>query len=207
MIYCITLLVLAVCIDAFAMSLTYGMGKIKIPFYSAIIISAIGTLFLSLSVFLAVVVASFIDAKTCSILSVSLLMILGVTNIFQNTIKAYLKKHKGKKNVSFSIFDISFVVEIFFDQTKADKDNSKTLSASEAIVLAIPLSVDSIASGFSAGLSVTSIWGVVAMSFFVGVLAIVFGSIIGTKISRKTDLNLSWISGVALIILAIFKII
>lgn len=201
------LLVIAVCIDAFAVSLTYGMGNIKIPLLSAFIISAVGTVFLSVSVFLASLVASVIEPKTCAVLSMSLLIFFGVINLFQNSIKAYLKKHKGKKNVSFSLFDISFVVEIFLDETKADIDNSKTLSAVEAAVLAIPLSIDSLASGFSAGLGVTSVWTVIIMSLAVGFSSVILGSFIGRRIRRRTQLNLSWISGVALIILGLTRLI
>ena len=38
----ITLLVLAVCIDSFATSITYGIGKIKIPFHCTLLINIIG---------------------------------------------------------------------------------------------------------------------------------------------------------------------
>jgi putative sporulation protein YtaF len=201
------LLVLAVCIDAFATSVSYGMGKIKIPFFSALIISLIGTSFLAFSIFCARILSSFINPQTCVILSVILLIFLGITNLFQNSLKSFLRKHKGQKNVSFSLFDISFVIEIFLDETKADIDNSKTLSPKEALALAIALSLDSLASGFSAGLSVKHFWEPVVLSLIIGVFAVIIGSIIGRRISRKTDINLSWISGVVLISLAIIKII
>ena len=45
------------------------------------------------------------------------------------------------------------------------------------------------------------------LSLIIGVFAVIIGSIIGRRISRKTDINLSWISGVVLISLAIIKII
>lgn len=201
------LLVLAVCIDAFATSVSYGMGKIKIPFFSALIISLIGTSFLAVSIFFAKILSNFINPQTCVILSVILLIFLGITNLFQNSLKTFLKKHKGQKNVSFSLFDISFVIEIFLDETKADFDNSKTLSPKEAIVLAIALSLDSLASGFSAGLLVKHFWEPVVLSLIIGILAVISGSLIGQRISRKTDVNLSWISGVVLICLAVIKIL
>lgn len=201
------LLVLAVCIDAFATSVSYGMGKIKIPFFSALIISLIGTSFLAFSIFCARILSSFINPQTCVILSVILLIFLGITNLFQNSLKSLLRKHKGQKNVSFSLFDISFVIEIFLDETKADIDNSKTLSPKEALALAIALSLDSLASGFSAGLSVKHFWEPVVLSLIIGILAVISGSLIGQRISRKTDINLSWISGVVLISLAIIKAI
>lgn len=201
------LLVFAVCIDAFATSITYGIGKIKIPNISAIIISLIGTSFLAVSIFLAKTLSNFIDAQACVTLSVILLFFLGVTNLFQNTIKSYLRKHKGQKNVSFSLSNISFVVDIFLDEVNADIDNSKILSAHEALMLAVALSVDSLATGFSAGLSVTSVWLTLVLSFAVGFLCVKSGCAIGENISKKTKVNLAWLSGVVLIILAVIKLL
>lgn len=201
------LLVIAVCIDAFATSISYGISKIKIPFISALIISITGTGFLACSLFFARILSEFINPQVCIIVSVTLLIALGVINLFQNTIKSYLKKHKGRKNVSFSLFDVSFVIDIILDDTKADADNSKHLSSCEAFGLAIALSIDSLATGFSVGLSIQNILVPIALSLAVGLLAIIVGCMIGQRISRKTSVNLSWISGVMLIVLAVSKLL
>lgn len=199
------LLIIAISIDAFAVSITYGIKKIKIPFVSAMIISLTGTGFLLLSLFLAKLVTNYIDKSICTILSIILLMTIGFTDLFQSSIKSYLRKHKGQANVSFSVFNISFAVDIFLDETKADRDNSKTLSAKEAIMLAIALSVDSLATGFSAGLSITNILAQIVMCFFAGIIFCLAGRAIGEKIQAKSRIDLSWLSGVILIILAISK--
>lgn len=201
------LLVIAVCIDAFATSVTYGIRKISIPVFSAIVISSIGTTFLGISLYLAGLVQKFIPASLCMTLSVILLIFLGVVSLFQSTIKSYLKKHKGQKNMRFSLFDISFVVEIMFDETKADADNSKVLSAKEALLLAVALSVDSLATGFSAGLAAPNFSGIVLLCLVIGFISVRIGCVIGKKISEKSNLNLSWTSGVVLILLALTKII
>lgn len=200
------LLVIAISIDAFAVSITYGIRKIKIPLISAIIISLTGTGFLLISLFLAKVFSSFLQEGTCTALSVILLMIIGLTDLFQSTIKTYLRKHKGQANVSFSAFNISFGIEIFLDETKADRDNSKTLSAKEAVMLAVALSIDSLATGFSAGLSVTNIPLQIIFCFIAGIVFCLTGGLIGEKIQAKSRIDLSWLSGVILIILAISKI-
>lgn len=201
------LLVIAVCIDAFATSVTYGMGKIKIPVTSAVIISGIGTGFLAVSILFARILSNFINPQVCTLLSVILLIILGVTNLFQNSIKAYLRKNKGKKNVSFSFSNISFIIDIILDETKADVDNSKVLSPKESLMLAIALSIDSIATGFSAGLCVASVWETIALSFIIGFTCVKTGCIIGERISRSIKLDLAWLSGVILIILAVIKLL
>ena len=44
---------------------------------------------------------------------------------------------------------------MLFDSTKADRDNSHDLSVIESAALAAALSIDSLATGFSAGLGMT----------------------------------------------------
>lgn len=201
------LLVIALCVDAFATSITYGIGKISIPFSSALVISFIGTTFLGVSLLFAKIIQQFISADTCLILSVGLLLFIGVTSLFQSTIKSYLRKHKGQKNVKFSLFDISFVVDIFIDETKADADNSKVLSAKEAIMLAFALSIDSLATGFSAGLAVNNVLGILILCFVMGIFSVKLGCLIGERISKKSKVDLSWTSGFILIVLALQKFI
>lgn len=203
---CTLLLVIAISIDAFAVSVTYGIRKIKIPLVSAMIISLTGTGFLLISLFFAKLFSNFLPPSTCTALSVILLIIIGLTDLFQSSIKSYLRKHKGQANVSFSLFNISFGVDIFLDETKADRDNSKTLSPKEAVMLAIALSIDSLATGFSAGLSLTNIPLQIIFCFIAGIVFCLTGRLIGEKIQAKSRIDLSWLSGVILIILAITKI-
>lgn len=199
------LLVIAISIDAFAVSVTYGIRKIKIPLVSAMIISLTGTGFLLISLFCAKLFSSFLQESTCKILSIILLMIIGLTDLFQSTIKTYLRKNKGQANVSFSVFNISFAIDIFIDETKADRDNSKTLSAKEAVLLAIALSIDSLATGFSAGLSLSNIPLQIIFCFIAGIVFCLTGRLIGEKIQAKSRIDLSWLSGVMLIALAVTK--
>lgn len=201
------LLVFAVCIDAFAVSISYGIGKIKIPIMSALIVSFVGTAFLAVSVFFARIISGYIDSRLCVILSAILLIILGVTNIFQNSIKAYLRKYNGRKKLKFCVFNISFVVSVILDETKADADNSKVLSVKEALALSVALSLDSLATGFSAGLAVTYFIETVVLTFIVGFLCVMSGCIIGRRISSKTKLDLSWITGIVLICIALLNIL
>ena len=200
------LLVIALCTDAFATSLTYGISKIKISLVSAIIISLTGAIFLAVALFFSGIVRQLVSIEICSIFSVVLLFLIGITSLFQNTIKSYLKAHKGKANVSFSLFSISFAIDIFLDEKAADADNSKTISPKEALMLAIALSVDSIAMGFSAGLSNGNCLRTIALCFSMSMLSIFCGGIIGSFIVKQTSINLGWLSGVMLILLSGIKL-
>lgn len=54
--------------------------------------------------------------------------------------------------MSFRWSGISFMLSVCLDETKADADCSKVLSAKEALALGAALSIDSLATGFGSGL-------------------------------------------------------
>jgi len=110
---------------------------------------------------------------------------------------------------AFIGFLILFVLGIlkFFDNGEIknhDTDNSKVISAGEAAALSVALSLDGLAAGFGIALTNANIWAVILLAFAIGTLAVASGSLIGRKISGR--LNISWISGVLLIGLALYRL-
>lgn len=203
----VILLVLAISIDAFAVSVTYGIRHIRIPFVSALIISFVGTFFLFISLSFANLITKYISDQVCVSLSIILLVLIAFASLFESTIKAYLKAHKGQKNVSFSLSEISFAIDIFLDETKADKDNSKSLSPKEAVLLAVALSVDSLASGFSAGLTNGYFALQLILCFIATIIFCLGGRKLGERISDRSSVDISWVSGILLLCLAMIKLI
>ncbi len=121
-------------------------------------------------------------------------------------LKNALRKRQGEGGLKFRFFNIDFVVCVYLDETKADCDSSKNLSAKEALTLALALSADSLASGFGAGLGNPNIVRIVIASLLAGLCAIAVGDFLGQKVSCKKP-NVSWLSGVILILLGLFKYI
>lgn len=206
----ITLLVLAVCIDSFATSITYGIGKIKIPFHCTLLINIIGAAMLSASLMLADFISDRISINSIKILSGGLLFIMGAVNLFFPFIKSIFTHCKGKELTNFALVKKSILLVIFLDETKADLDKSKSLSVKEACFLGVALSVDSLASGFSGGLGICQgyfIYGVL-LCFFLGLIGINLGAKIGRLISLRVSnrLDLSFLSGILLIILGFTKL-
>ena len=200
------LLVSALCMDSFVASLSYGTSKIKIPFSSAIIISSVGTIFLAVSLYLAKFISGILSVQTCKAISVTVLLILGITTLFNNLIKQKLKANEGKQRVKFKYSGIKFVISIYLDETVCDMDNSKTLSAKEALFLGLALSIDSLVTGFSAGLGITNRIATILLCFGLGLCVVIIGCKIGRKIVSKKDVELSWVSGLVLIGLAVTKL-
>ena len=86
-----------------------------------------------------------------------------------------------------------------------DYDNSKLLSAKEAFYLAIALSLDSLAVGFGSGLGYVNYAQVIILCFLVGIVCLRVGSQLGRHFANIMNVNLSWLSGVLLIILAFIR--
>lgn len=200
------LLVLALSLDAFVASIAYGANRIKIPPLSIIIIDIFCSLSLGLSLFLGSQVKKILPENIAIYISFIILMLLGIYYLFEGLVKSYLGKKIGEK-VKIKLFDIWLIVDIYIDGTKADLNLSKILDSKEALYLAIALSLDSLAVGFGSSLANINYINVIVLSLIIGMISIWSGVALGKKIVEKADINLSWLSGVLLIILAILKLV
>lgn len=200
------LLIASVCIDAFIASMAYGTSKIKIPFVSSILISFIGSFMLGISLFFGSFLKDFLPEKISIFFSFSVLMIIGIYKLFEGLFKAFIRKRgKTDKPLKFKIFDMNFVLQVYADETKADFDKSKTLTLKEAFYLSIALSFDSLATGIAGSALIDSYILTIFLCFVIGIILIYVGVFIGRKLSEKTNLDLSWLSGFLLMLLAFSK--
>ena len=202
------LLVSSLCIDSFVASIAYGTSNIKIPKKSIVIINLVCTLTLATSLFIGSVFKSFLSGNLPVVLGFIILMSLGIYRLFEYFFKAYIsKKSKCDHPLKFKLFDFNFVLQVYADEIKADFDNSKSLSPKEAFYLALALSLDSLAVGFGSSLCNINYIQTLILCFIIGILAVSIGVYLGQKFSEKLHVELSWLSGVLLIILAIIRVL
>ena len=205
------LLVLAVVLDGFTACFAYGVNRIKIPLLSAVLISLMGTGMLMLSLGAADWVGGYIPPHVCKVLSFSVLFLIGLCNLFQNSVKAILQKASdNSKKMSFRWSGISFMLSVCLDETKADADCSKVLSAKEALALGAALSIDSLATGFGSGLIGQNYLLILALALIMHMTAILLGHFLGEKVSKGAGtkhLQLEWLGGVILMVLAFIRLL
>ncbi len=201
------LLVTAVSTDAFVASFAYGTDKIKIPLTSALVINGICSSVLIFSLLIGSMVRNYIDPWVSKSICFAILVLLGVVKLGDSAIKTIIRNNKWiNRSISFSAFHLCFILQVYADPASADLDASKTLSIKEAISLAIALSLDGFAVGFGAGLADMNILMTLILSFVVGMIAIMGGCFFGRKATEKLKLDLSWLGGALLILLAIQRI-
>lgn len=201
------LLVVALSLDAFVASFAYGAQRIRIPYSSAAIISVICTAMLAVSLLAGSLLRPFLPQSLTKGLCFTILFLLGLVKLCDSTIKTLIRKHKRMhRQVSFSLFSLKFILDVYADPEKADRDGSRELSPAEAASLAVALSLDGLAVGFGAALMKVNFLMVMLFSLAVGMLAVRLGGKIGNRAAQKLPFDLSWLSGALLIVLAILKL-
>ncbi len=202
------LLVLSLCIDALVASFAYGTNKIKIPFISGAIMSIISTVFLAIALGLGSWFKNFLPLDITSFLSFGVLLILGISRLFEGILKNFLnKKALDPSHIEFNLFDFKLILNVYADATKADLDHSKILSTKEAIYLGIALSLDSLIVGLGFGLNNVNLLQTLSLSIILHGLAIFLGVLLGKKCVETLNIDISWLSGFILILLAILNLL
>lgn len=201
------LLVTALSIDAFAASFGYGTDKIKIPFSSTMTISAVCTAITALSLGAGWILRAVLPDGATTAFCFFILFAIGVVRLFDSSIKAFIRKRRRiDQKIKFTLFHLQFILNIYADPGEADRDSSRTLSAKEAAVLAVALSLDGLAVGVGAAIADVNIPAVMAISLAMNTLAVPAGAALGNKVAEKAPCDLSWLSGLLLILLAFLKL-
>lgn len=201
------LLVCSLCVDSFVASMAYAASKIHISKLSATIINLVCTITLAFSLALGSIVKQFLPSQIPEILGFCLLIILGVYRLFEFLFKSYIaKRFLLNEPLKFKLFDFNFVLKVYSNEITADFDKSKSLNPKEAFYLATALSLDSIAVGFSSSLCSINYFQVLIFCIVIGYAAIFMGNLVGKNFAKKFHVELSWLSGLLLIILAFVRI-
>lgn len=191
------LLTLAISLDAFASGFAYGANKIRIPLRSILLITIIGSTFLGISLFFGAGIGQFVSPVVATVISSVILITLGLSKIFGGLIKNIISKRKNT------------LLKVCAEPTSADLDKSKMLSIKEAALLAVALSLDALAVGVGAGITSLSLEFyliVIGLSLAMDVILMSLGVLLGTKVAKKTKVNLSWVGGLILIGVAVMNI-
>lgn len=135
-------------------------------------------------------------------------MIIGIYRLFEYIFKSYISKYsRSDKPLTFKIFDFQFVLQVYANEIIADFDNSKCLNVKESFYLAMALSLDSLAVGFGSSLCSINYLEVLILCFIIGILCVSMGVFLGRTFAQKLPFELSWLSGLLLILLAILRIL
>ena len=194
------LLVLALSMDSLLAALAYALRGIRIPLTSALIIAAVSAGFLGLSFLSAFALSTLISPQAAAVLSAVMFAGLSLYSFFQSSLKRMLR-HAARRLLTFHCGGAVF----YLDEEKADRDQSKVLTAAEAFYLAVALSLDSLLSGMALGLDITQPLMIVAADFAAALFSIFAGSVLAVRASGFRRFDTGMISGFLYALLAVSR--
>ena len=201
------MIVTALSMDAFVASFAYGANKVKIPFSSVTAINVICSSILAISLFFGSIISNFIPEAITHIICFLILFILGLAKTGESLVHWISQKRENlRKNIKISFLGLDFDINIGIKKEENEIGASKILKLKEASSLSVALSLDGLAVGFGAALANANSIQIVAFSLISDMLAVMLGCFLGNKIAEKISFNLSWLSGIMLMILAFLKL-
>lgn len=164
-----------------------------IPSVSITLMTQIGTLFFSL-----------FPAHVFSILSFLLLFFLGFEKLLEYLIRRLSEAYPDIiGNWTCKIKQLNIIFTIYFSPEEANRQEVQVLSGKEALFLSLALSLDSVLASMAFSCQVTSLPFLFLSAVFFHFLLFLLGYLSGLLLSKKFSLDLSWLSGLFLLLLAL----
>lgn len=172
------ILIIALTTDSFVVSFAYGVEKTKIPIFLEVFMNFIMAALLGIAVAAGDFLSGFLQEGLTAAIGALFLTGIGIYKL----IEFFKGSHEKKK-----------------ERTK--------LALTESILLAFVLSADGLAVGFGTGILKSGAWFLVFGSFVGGILMMKLGWRAGYSLERTLKKDLSWISGVCLLFLAMAELL
>lgn len=198
------LLALSANVDNLAVGVAYGVKKLKITFWSNLLIAVVSGTGTIVSMSFGAVVGKFLPSNVANIVSSGVLIIIGIVGIWgalrtQNSVQ----EKNGSQEASKEELSYSTYVK---DPSRVDVDNSRRIELKEAWVLAFALTINNLASGVGAGMSGLNIPLTAIFAYAFSLLAITWGYWAGDTMTLRLSGNwLEAFSGAIMIILGIYE--
>lgn len=193
--------VLTINLDVFLAAAAYRNDGINIPRRSICVICTFSSAILFLSISLADLVTSYIPVGVCRKISIIAMSAIGMGIILRSISRSLTEHIPDGKLLTLKTASYSLVIRLYLDDTAADSDNSKSLSVREAVALAAASSIDCAAVGMGLGTADIKPFAVSLLTFATAICAMLLGGLAGKKIS-SLHLDLSWVGGILLIVMA-----
>jgi len=152
------LICIAVSLDGFAVGLTYGLRKLRIPLRSLIIIlcCTFGIVYGIMTV--GRTMFSWLNPDAAKLIGSGVLVLIGSFTLWRMWITKNQQQHTGEEDKERGSQPISqirafgLIIQILRDPARADADHSGHIAGWEAVLLGMALSLDAFGAGISLSL-------------------------------------------------------
>lgn len=188
--------------DVMFAAMACGTSDIWIPWYSRLCMAGVSSGFLLLSATGKHILFDSLPEMHIRLLGFFALLLIGLMQIFGDRISLAAQRTKSRW-----LAPLRTGATVFLDHSQADKDNSKVLSPAEAIVLAIPVSIDSLIGGLGITTQGVALLPLFGIAFVWNFFAVWYGRWFGTKLPIPGEKARSMACGIALMTLGVCKLV
>jgi putative sporulation protein YtaF len=201
------LLAFAVSLDGFGVGMTYGLRKIRFPWWSLAIVTFLSTSMILLAMGLGGLLVKVVSAAGAKWVGSVLLISIGGWAI-ANVLSQPLHLSHERRILRLELKTMGLVIQILKTPAAADLDRSGSISAGEATILGFALSMDAFGAGLGASLigypplETAAVVSLMSLSF------IAFGIRIGYRYAETSLIRrLAYLPGIMLIVLGLSKML
>lgn len=200
----VLLFLFAVSVDSLSAGFAYGTSKVHIKPLAAFFLVFIPSVSITVMVRVGSFLFSLIPVSLFSVLSFLLLFFMGCEKLLESLIRHLARKHASAVgNWACRIKQLNIIFTIYFSPEDANKQDVQVLSAKEALFLSLALSLDSILASMAFSCQPPSLPLFFLLAVLFHFLLFGFGFLAGLQVSRKFSIDLSWLSGLFLLLLAL----
>ncbi len=194
----------AVSIDSLTAGLTYGTQRVHIRPFSFLILVCVPAVFITAANRIGSHILGFLPQTALPFLSFTLLAILGLSKLSESLIRLLAHKYPSlSRNWGCKIKQINIIFTIYLSPEDANQEDLHLLTPKEALLLSLALSLDSVLAGMAfCAEPISPVLLFLSASLF-NLLLFTFGYGLGHLISSVLHVDLSWLSGLFLLLLAV----
>ena len=202
------LFMLAVSVDSLSAGFAYGTSRVKIKPLAAVFLVFIPSATITLMTEIGSFIFSLFPSWLFSTFSFLLLFILGCEKMAESLIRHLAAKYPNIiENWACKIKQLNIIFTIYFSPEDANKQDIQVLSSKEAFFLSLALSLDSVFASMAFSCQVPSLVIVFLLAVIFHFLLFLSGFLLGVLVSKKFPIDLSWLSGLFLLLLSLYALV
>lgn len=195
---------LAVTLDSLTAGLTYGTRKVHIKALSYIILVCVPAFFIAAANQIGALLAYLLPPQALSWISFTLLSVLGISKLAESLIRRLAGRHPSlARNWGCKIKQINIIFTIYLSPEDANQEDLQILSAKEALLLSLALSLDSILVGMAFTAEPIPWIFLFLFAVLFNLFFFLLGYLFGRFLCHLFHVDLSWLSGLFLLLLAL----
>lgn len=199
----LVLFLTAVSLDSLTAGFSYGTNNVHVKTPAFLPLAFVPALFITAAQEIGSFVGSLLPAGVLPCLSFLLLCLIGIAKLFESLIRFLAKKHPSLMgNWGCKIKQLNIVFTVYLSPEEANRTELQVLSVSEALLLSMALSLDSILVGMAFCFTALSPFLLFLSAALCNLLLFSGGFFLGRLLSRLLRFDLSWLSGLCLLLLA-----